>query len=94
MPTSHDVPTSGSVTAPGTRKHASSLSLGMSSLRTAEGVLSGLRVSRWGHGRAPVWLGQRQRERVLGAPVHVAGGAEHSSDSPEERPGMRAKGSA
>lgn len=36
----------------------------------------------------------RGRERVLGAPVHVAGGAEHSSDSPEERPGMGAKGSA
>ena len=56
--------TSGSVTAPGTRRHTSSLSLGMSPLRTAEGVLSGLRGSRWGHGRAPVSLGQRQR--VLG----------------------------
>lgn len=30
----------------------------------------------------------------FGAPVHVAGGAEHSSDSPEERPGVRGKGSA
>ena len=32
-----------------------------------------------------------EAERVLGAPVPVAGGAEHSSASPEEQPGVRGK---
>lgn len=43
------------------------------------GTLKGLRVT------GP------EAERVLGAPVPAAGGAEHSSDSPEERPGVRGK---